>query len=213
MASITQQALRILEEEKQAALVEEQKRIASAQAEAAAKEQAERSARVQLQAERELARIAAERALAAEQALAQQAADARALQAELARLRARSEIDVLRDEMAQMRAEQMATLKAYHLVRAPLQEIHLRTDGELDMRFKSSKEELATARGEIAELKALVRGLCVSTERRFAHQISDAFSASLSSQEVAAHLDAASAPVRDVWHAACAEARASRHRN
>ena len=153
MASITQQALRILEEEKQAALVEEQKRIASAQAEAAAKEQAERSVRVQLQAERELARIAAERALAAEQALAQQAADARALQAELARLRARSEIDVLRDEMAQMRAEQMATLKAYHLARLPQQEIHLRTDGELDMRFKSSKEELATARGEIAELK------------------------------------------------------------
>ena len=157
MASITQQALRILEEEKQAALVEEQKRIASAQAEAAAKEQAERSARVQLQAERELARIAAERALAAEQALAQQAADARALQAELARLRARSEIDVLRDEMAQMRAEQMATLKAYHLARLPQQEIHLRTDGELDMRFKSSKEELATARAEIAELKAVLR--------------------------------------------------------
>ena len=159
MASITQQALRILEEEKQAALVEEQKRIASAQAEAAAKEQAERSARVQLQAERELARIAAERALAEEQALAQQAADARALQAELARLRARSEIDVLRDEMAQMRAEQMATLKAYHLARAPLQEIHLRTDGELDMRFKSSKEELATARAEIAELKALLHAV------------------------------------------------------
>ena len=161
MASVTQQLLRILEEEKQAVLVEEKKRIASslvrsaaqrkrhslarslAQAEAAAKEQAER----------DLARIAAERALAAEQALAQQAADARALQAELARLRARSEIEVLRDEMAQMRAEQMATLKAYHLARLPQQEIHLRTDGELDMRFKSSKEELATARGEIAELK------------------------------------------------------------
>ena len=153
MASITQQALRILEEEKQVAHVEEQKRIAAAQAEAAAKEQAERSVRVQLQAERELARIAAERALAVEEAAAVQAAEAAALQAELERLRARSEIDVLRDEMAQMRAEQMATLKAYHLARAPLQEIHLRTDGELDMRFKSSKEELATARGEIAELK------------------------------------------------------------
>ena len=165
MASITQQALRILEEEKQAALVEEQKRIASAKAEAAAKEQAERSVRVQLQAERELARIAAERALAAEQALAQQAADARALQAELARLRARSEIEVLRDEMAQMRAEQMATLKAYHLARLPQQEIHLRTDGELDMRFKSSKDELATARGEIAELKGLLHALIGSVAR------------------------------------------------
>ena len=184
MASVTQQALRILEEEKQAALAEEKKRIASslvrsaaqrkrhslarslAQAEAAAKEQAER----------DLARIAAERALAAEQALAQQAADARALQAELARLRARSEIDVLRDEMAQMRAEQMATLKAYHLARAPLQEIHLRTDGELDMRFKSSKEELATARGEIAELKALVHALIMQQACNFWHVGSSAAS-------------------------------------
>jgi hypothetical protein len=152
MASITQQALRILEEEKQVALVEEQKRIASAKAEAAAKEQAERSVRVQLQAERELARIAAERALAVEEAAAVQAAEAAALQAELERLRARSETDILRDEMEQMRAE-MFNLKARFLQPAPLQEIHLRSDGELDMRFKSSKEELATARGEIAELK------------------------------------------------------------
>ena len=155
MASITQQALRILEEERRMALVEEQKRTAAARAEAAAKEQAERTVRVQLQAERELARIAAERALAEEQALAQQAADARALQAELARLRARSETDILRDEVAQMRAE-MATLKARPLPPLPQQEIHLRSDGELDMRFKSSKEELATARGEITELKAVL---------------------------------------------------------
>jgi len=210
MASITQQALRILEEEKQAALVEEQKRIASAQAEAAAKEQAERSARVQLQAERELARIAAERTLAAEQALAQQAADARALQAELARLRARSEIDVLRDEMAQMRAEQMATLKAYHLARLPQQEIHLRADGELDMRFKSSKEELATARGEIAELKALVRGLCVSTNLREATRQCNI--RAICSQEAQNHLEALSAPVGDVWQSAWKEALAAARR-
>jgi len=131
MASITQQALRILEEEKQAVQVEEQKRIAAAKAEAAAKEQAERAARVQLQAERELARIVAERALAEEQALAVQAAEAAALQAELARLRARSEIEVLRDEMAQMRAE-MAALKACHLARVPQQDIHLRSEGELN---------------------------------------------------------------------------------
>jgi len=156
MASFTQQALRILEEERRVAQVEEQKRIAAAEAEAAAKAQAERAARVQLQAERELARIAAERALAEEQALAQRAADARALQAELARLRARSEIDVLRDEVAQMRAEQMAALKACHLARLPLQEIPLHAFGELDISVKSSKEELATARGEIAELKAVL---------------------------------------------------------
>lgn len=203
MASITQKALRILEEEKQAALVEEQKRIASAQAEAAAKEQAERSARVQLQAERELARIAAERALAEEQALAQQAADARALQAELARLRARSEIDVLRDEMAQMRAEQMATLKAYHLARLPQQEIHLRTDGELDMRFKSSKEELATARGEIAELKALVRGLCLLTNTADMGIRSVCGGANARQTD---WLNSLTQPVRDLFNAALAEA-------
>ena len=210
MASITQQALRILEEEKQAALVEEQKRIASAKAEAAAKEQAERSVRVQLQAERELARIAAERALAAEEAVAVQAAEAAALQAELARLRARSEIEVLRDEMAQMRAEQMATLKAYHLARLPQQEIHLRTDGELDMRFKSSKEELATARGEIAELKALVRSLCISTMKQFRDNAPAGFYQNHCPVQAAAaaHLDASSALAQDLWQGACAEAYA-----
>ncbi len=204
MASFTQQALRILEEEKQAAQVEEQKRIAAAEAEAAAKEQAERAARVQLQAERELARIAAERTLAEEQALAVQAAEAAALQAELARLRARSETEILRDEVAQMRAEQMATLKAYHLARVPQQEIHLRSDGELDMRFKSSKEELATARGEIAELKALVRGLCVVTTLREATRQCNI--RAVCSQETQRHLEALSAPVGDVWKAAWAEA-------
>jgi hypothetical protein len=167
MSSITQQALRILEEEKQAAQVEEQKRIAAAKAEAAAKEQAERAVRVQLQAERELARIAAERTLAEEQALAVQAAEAAALQAELARLRARSEIDVLRDEVAQMRAEQMAALKACHLARLPLQEIPLHAFGELDISVKSSKEELAAARGEIAELKALVHSLIMQRAAEF----------------------------------------------
>ena len=72
----------------------------------------------------------------------------------------------MRAEQAQMRAEQMATLKAYHLARLPQQEIHLRADGELDMRFKSSKEELATARGEIAELKGLLDALigCVARD-------------------------------------------------
>ena len=133
MASATQQALRILEEERLNSFYEEQKRTAAAQAEA----------------------------------------DARALQAELARLRARSEIDVLRDEMAQMRAEQMATLKAWHLARLPLQEIPLHAFGELDISVKSSKEELATARGEIAELKALVHALIGTVARRAGVQINN----------------------------------------
>ena len=99
MASITQQALCIIEEERRAARVEEQKRIAVAEAQAVAKAQAERAVRVQLQTERELARLAAERALAEEQAVAVQAAEAAALQAELTRLRARSETEILREEL------------------------------------------------------------------------------------------------------------------
>ena len=158
MASFTQQALRILEEERRVAQVEEQKRIAAAEAEAAAKEQAERAVRVQLQAERELARIVAERALAEEQALAVQAAEAAALQAELARLRARSEIEVLRDEMMQMRAE-MAALKACHLARLPQQDIHLRSDGELDA---------AIVKTVVTERKFLVT--CPSLERQLSHE-------------------------------------------
>jgi hypothetical protein len=163
---VTQKALAILAAEEQQKRLEEQQRAAAAAAEAAAKAEAERAARVQLQAERELARVAAERALAEQAAAEAQAAEAATLQAELARLRARSENQILRDEMAQMRAE-ITALKARPVALltppAPPQEIHLRADGELDMRFKSSREELATARAEIAELKALVRGLCILT--------------------------------------------------
>ena len=204
MASIEAQAWHIFEKEKQAAFVEEQKRTAAAQAEAAAKAQAERAVRVQLQAERELVRIAAERALAAEEAAAVQAAEAAALQAELKRLRARSEIEILRDEMAQMRAEQMAVLKACHLARLPLQEIPLHAFGELDISVKSSKEELAAARGEIAELKGLVRGLCVA---QFCAPYTRTPNHSHSPQEASLvrAYKALCAPAQDVWRAVYAE--------
>lgn len=92
-------------------------------------------------------------------AAATAAAEAAHLQAELKRLRARSEIEILRDEVAQMRAEQMAALKACHLARLPLQEIPRGAFGELGLHANSSKEELATARGEIAELKALLHAV------------------------------------------------------
>lgn len=117
MASVTEEAKRIFEEEKLCSFYEEQKRTAAAKAEAAH------------------------------------------LQAELKRLRARSEIEILRDEIALMRAEQMATLKACHDAHLPLQEIPLHAFGELNLHVKSSKEELATARAEIAELKRLVHSL------------------------------------------------------
>ena len=119
MASVTEEAKRIFEEEKLCSFYEEQKRIAAATAKA----------------------------------------EAAHFQAELARLRARSEIEVLRDEIALMRAEQMATLKACHDAHLPLQEIPLHAFGELNLHVKSSKEELATARAEIAELKRLVHSL------------------------------------------------------
>lgn len=161
MAShITQKALALLAAEEQQKRMEEQQRAFAAAAEAAAKADAERDERVRLQAERELARMAAERVIAEKAAAEAQVAEALALQAELTRLRNRSETEVLRDEMAQMRSE-IAQLKARPTPLLTPQDLHLRNDGELDMRFKSSKEELATARSEIAELKALVRGLCV----------------------------------------------------
>ena len=136
-------------------------------------------------------------------AAAQAEADARALQAELARLRARSEIDVLRDEVAQMRAEQMATLKACHLARLPLQEIPLHAFGELDLSVKSSKEELATARGEIAELKALVRGLCALTNTSMG--IPGVCGGDNARQTDWLH--SLTQPVRDLFHADIMEAR------
>ena len=204
--NITQKALAILAAEEQQKRMEEQQSASVAAAEAAAKAEAERAERVRLQAERELARIAAERALAEQAAAEARAAEAVALQAELARLRARSGTDVLREEMAQMRAE-IGALKARPmalLTPPPQQEIHLRADGELDMRFKSSKEELATARAEIAELKALVRSLCVT---QFCPRYTQFFNPSHSPQEASLTraYKALSAPAQDVWRAVFAE--------
>jgi hypothetical protein len=203
--NITQKALAILAAEEQQKRMEEQQRASAAAAEAAAKAEAERTERIRLQAERELARIAAERALAEQAAAEAQAAEAVALQAELARLRARSENDVLREEMAQMRAE-IAALKARPmalLTPPPQQEIHLRTDGELDMRFKSSKEELATARGEIAELKALVRGLCIMQSCN----TQAATCARAENERQRDWLDSFTQPVRELTEAVVMEAR------
>ena len=210
--NITQKALAILAAEEQQKRMEEQQSASVAAAEAAAKAEAERAERVRLQAERELARIAAERALAEQAAAEARAAEAVALQAELARLRARSGTDVLREEMAQMRAE-IGALKARPmalLTPPPQQEIHLRADGELDMRFKSSKEELATARAEIAELKALVRSLCISTMKKFRDNTPPGFYQNHCpvAAAAAAHLDAAGGLANALWQGACDEANA-----
>ena len=158
--TITQKALALLAAEEQQKRIQEQQRAALLAAETSAKAEAERNERIRLETERELTRAAVERSLIEKAAAEAQAAEAVALQAELTRLRNRNETEILRDEMTQMRAE-ITALKArpIPLLTPPPQDLHLRIDGELDMRFKSSKEELATARAEIAELKAVVNSL------------------------------------------------------
>ena len=100
-------------------------------------------------------------------------------------------LNSLFSEMLQMRAE-MAALKARP---------------EADESLKSTKEELAAARAEIAELKTLVRGLCVATEMRAA----SGFLGPLNLGERASDwLESLSQPVRDLAHAALQEARATR---
>ena len=150
MSSIQEQARAII-----AAKKAEEAAVAVAAASAAAlvateRERREADARVIAAAERQQALLRAER-LEAEQAAANTAAaEKAAVAAEVARLLARTPIEILQDEMAEMKRQ---------LASPPPPQLHLRADGELDMRFKSSKEELATARGEIAELKKLMTSI------------------------------------------------------
>jgi hypothetical protein len=156
--SIKELALLRIKIEEEERLAKEQATLAAAAARAAERDRLEREARVLAAAERQQALLRAER-LEAEQAAAKQAAaEQAALDAEITRLRARTPLEIMQDEMAEIK-RQMATFSRP----PPPEALHLRLDGELDMRFKSSKEELATARAEIAELKALVRGLCILT--------------------------------------------------
>ena len=150
--------------------------IAKEQAEKRAKEQAElqtviarreaeeRSVmrqRVALEAERLMAAKEAERLVAEERAARAREAEEVALRAEIERLQNRSEIEILRDEVASLRAE-MAGMRQQTPTKEVVQESiysHLRADGELDMRFRSSKQELSVVQQEVAELKAVVSSL------------------------------------------------------
>ena len=150
--------------------------IAKEQAEKRAKEQAELQAaiasreaeersvmrqRVALEAERLMAAKEAERLVAEEQAARAREAEEVALRAEIERLRNRSETEILRDEVASLRAE-MATLRRMTPTKEVVQESiysHLRADGELDMRFRSSKQELSVVQQEVAELKSQMASL------------------------------------------------------
>ena len=111
----------------------------------AERQRLEREARIIAAAERQQALLRAERLEAEQAAASQAAAEQEALDAEIARLRRRTPLEVLQDEMAEM--------KRMLLTRPASTQRELRVDGELDMRFKSSREELAAARAEIVALK------------------------------------------------------------
>jgi len=162
--AITKKAMEVIVAE------EAEKRAAALKLEAVAsllaeeKERAERQARLALQAERELARMQAERLLAEEQAVVAQEAEAAAVKAEIERLRNRSETEILRDEIANLRAEMAGMRRQTEIL--PTKEVvqesiysHLRADGELDMRFRSSKQELSVVQQEVVELKSIVASL------------------------------------------------------
>ena len=148
MSSITERAAAVIKAEAAARLVAEQATQAAASAAAAEKDRLEREARIIAAAERQQALLRAERLEAEQAATAQAAAEQTALAAEVARLRARTPLEILQDEMAEMK-RLLAARPA-----APPQPQQLRIDGELDMRFKSSREEVAALREELAALRA-----------------------------------------------------------
>jgi hypothetical protein len=106
----------------------------------------EEEARIRAAAERERALLEAMRMEAEASARAEEAAEAAALEEEMARLRARTPLEILQEEVAELKKQLSAKPVA--------EPLHLRADGELDMRFRNSREELVSARKEIAAVKA-----------------------------------------------------------
>ena len=153
--SITERAAAVLKAEAAARLAAEQATQAASAAAAAERERLEREARIIAAAERQQALLRAERLEAEQAAAARLVAEQAALAAEVERLRSRSPLEILQDEMAEMK-RQMATVS-----RPPEPEaLHLRERViQLDTLYKSSLEELATARAEIAALKSVVGDL------------------------------------------------------
>ena len=157
MSSITERAAAVIKAEAAARLVADQATQAAAASAAAEKDRLEREARIIAAAERQQALLRAERLEAEQTAAAAAAAEQTALAAEVARLRARTPLEVLQDEMAEMK-RLLAARPA-----APPQPQQLRIDGELDMRFKSSREEVAALQKELAALRdtAVLHGTAV----------------------------------------------------
>ena len=157
-------ALALIAKEQAEKLAKEQAELQTATARREAEERSVMRQRVALEAERLLAAKEAERLVAEERAARAREAEEAALRAEIERLRSRSEIEILRDEVTSLRAEmagmrrQTETLPTKEIMEHSIYS-HLRADGELDMRFRSSKQELSIVQQEVKELKSVVECL------------------------------------------------------
>ena len=160
-SAIKQMALAVIAKEQAEKLAKEQAELQTATAHREAEERSVMRQRVALEAERLMAAKEAERLVAEERAARVREAEEVALRAEIERLRNRSETEILRDEVASLRAE-MAGMRRQPPTKEVVQESifsHLRADGELDMRFRSSKQELSVVQQEVKELKSVVESL------------------------------------------------------
>ena len=163
-SAITQMAMAVIAKEQAEKRAKEQAELQAVIARREAEERSVMRQRVALEAERLLAAKEAERLVAEERAASAREAEEVALRAEIERLRNRSETEILRDEVASLRAEmagmrrQTETLPTKEVVQESIYS-HLRADGELDMRFRSSKQELSVVQQEVKELKSVVESL------------------------------------------------------
>ena len=163
-SAIKQMALALIAKEQAEKLAKEQAELQTATARREAEERSVMRQRVALEAERLMAAKKAERLVAEERAARAREAEEVALRAEIERLRNRSETEILRDEVASLRAEMAGMRRRTETL--PTKEVvqesifsHLRADGELDMRFRSSKQELSVVQQDVKELKSVVESL------------------------------------------------------
>ena len=162
--AITQMAMAVIAKEQAEKRAKEQAELQTVIARREAEERSVMRQRVALEAERLMAAKEAERLVAEERAARAREAEEVALRAEIERLRNRSETEILRDEIASLRVEmsgmrrQTETLPTKEIMEHSIYS-HLRADGELDMRFRSSKQELSVVQQEVKDLKAIVESL------------------------------------------------------
>ena len=160
-SAIKEMALAVIAKEQAEKRAKEQAELQTVIAHREAEERSVMRQRVALEAERLMAAKEAERLVAEERAARAREAEEVALRAEIERLRNRSETEILRDEVASLRAE-MAGMRQLPPIKEVVQDsiyAHLRADGELDMRFRSSKQELSVVQQEVKDLKAVVESL------------------------------------------------------